>query len=545
LNLVNSKKKIIIPTQPIPPKPQSSPPPTTPPRSLQDEMITGLKKEQIQNNKLDNISILPISNKTVLKALEEGEDGDAYLLIKLLKDRYVFDHSAGEWFYWNDNFWRLDKINHVTTLIKEVIDLYGTQKIYEILALQNAGSEKDEDAQKKHEYLIKSLETRIQSLRTLTRKKEVLRLACSGLNSLAITGENWDNHPMLLACRNGCIDLKKGEFRDGIPGDYIKTVSPIKWESYKTPCPIWKEFLSQMLSNNQDIVDYVQRLLGYGITGLNTEHIFPIFWGSEGRNGKGTLFETLKYVLGDFAYKAPANFLMEQNFKTSGASPDAVKIGLRGKRIVWCSETNEKDRLDVANLKELVGGDTLSARAPYARRQVEFTPSHLLLIILNKRPKVPANDRPLWERLHLIPLENSFVDNPDPKKPHEFKADKRLLSKLKKEAPGILAWLVAGCLLWQKYGISPPNIINAATEEYRQNEDILGDFIKECCFEDDNPMLRITTKDFYAAYKKWCDEVGHYPMSKKRFLEDMRVRFEYLKSDGQRYFINVGLVLEA
>jgi len=364
------------------------------------------------------------------------------------------------------------------------------------------------------------------------------------LKSLGITGESWDKHPMLLTCRNGCIDLKKGEFRPGIPTEYIKTVSPINWESYKTPCPIWKEFLSQMLSNNQDIVNYIQRLLGYGITGLNTEHIFPIFWGAEGRNGKGTLFETLKYVLGDLAYKAPANFLMEQTFKGSGSNPDAVKMGLHGKRIVWCSETNEKDRLDVANLKELVGGDTISARAPYARRQVEFEPTHLFLIILNKRPKVPANDRPLWERLHLIPLENSFIDNPSPSRPHEFKADKRLLSKLKKEAPGILALLVAGCILWQKYGINPPDIINAATEEYRKNEDILGDFIRECCYEDDNSMLRVTTKSFFTAYKVWCDDVVHYRMSKKRFLEDMKTRFKFLKSDGVRYFVNVGLVVE-
>jgi len=507
----------------------------TPSRSLEQEIINGVENS--------NISKLPLSNKVVLKALHENQDGDAYLLIKCLKDRYAFDHAAQEWYYWNEHFWRLDKLDHVFNMTKEVIDLYGEQKIFEIFALQAATADEDEKAKKQHQYHIIQLEERIQSLRTLKRKTMVLKLAACGLKSLGVTGEDWDKHPMLLGCRNGCIDLKEGIFKPGNPKDLIKTVSPIKWVSYNSPCPVWKQFLLQMFSNNQEVVDYIQRLLGYGITGLNTEHIFPIFWGHDGRNGKGTLFETLKFVLGDFAYKAPSNFLMEQNTKNNGSGPDAVTMGLYGKRIVWCSETNEKDRLDVAKLKELVGGDTLSARAPHAKRQVEFTPTHLLLTVTNRRPKVPANDMPLWRRLHLIPLENSFVDNPDPTKPHEFKADKELLGKLKAEAPGILSWLVAGCVLWQQYGLNPPDIINAATEAYRENEDILGDFIKECCFENESTSFRVKPKEFYAAYKSWCDEVGHYPMAKKRFLDDIGSRFETAMINGFKYFVKVGLVI--
>lgn len=498
-------------------------------RSLEDEMVKGLDE---QNKVID----MPVSNKAVLKALYENEDGDAYLLIKLIKDRYLYDTAVKEWYYWNDHFWRLDKLNHVTNLIKEVIDLYGTQSNYEAYQMQKAKTENDEKAEKKHKKNMKMLKERIQALRTLKRKQMVLKLAAMGVNSLAFTGETWDSHPMLLGCRNGCLNLEEGTFNPGNPSDYIKTVSPVRWEGINAPCPTWKKFLYQMFSNNQDIVDCIQRLLGYGITGLNTEHIFPIFWGPEGRNGKGTLFETLKYVLGDMAYKAPSNFLMEQNFKGGSTGPDAVTMGLMGKRIVWCSETNEKDRLDVAKLKELVGGDTLSARLPYARRQVEFSTTHLLLTITNMRPRVPANDVPLWKRIILIPLENSFIDNPDPKKKNQFKADKNLGKKLKEEASGILAWLVEGCLLWQKHGINPPGIISAATEEYRENEDIVGDFIRESCIEEDDELIRIKTTDSYSCYKEWCKDVGHHPMAKKRFLDDMETRFVKTKSHGHHYF---------
>lgn len=506
-------------------------------RDLEDELLKGIKDQ-----KKNNISKMPISNKVVLKALQQGEDGDAYLLIKLLKDRYVFDHTACEWYYWNEHFWRLDKINHIVTLIKEVINLYGEQKIFESFALKKATKNGDESDISKHEYFIKLLNERIKSLRTLKRKKTILQLAASGLGSLGVTGEDWDKNPMLLACRNGVVDLKKGMFTSGKPKDYIKTASQVKWVKHDSPCPAWEKFLLEMLDNNQEVVDYIQRLLGYGITGLNTEHIFPIFWGQDGRNGKGTLFETLKFILGDFAYKAPSNFLIEQKIKGSGAAPDAVKGGLLGKRIVWCSENNENDRLDVAKLKELSGGDTVTARLPYARRQLEFMPMYLFLTITNRRPRVPPNDKALWQRIHLIPLVNSFIDVPDPKNKHEFKADKKLLSKLRKESSGILAWFVRGCMLWQKLDLSPPESISRATNEYRAHEDIIGDFILESCHVDDNDNLRVERKKLYESYKRWCEEVGHHSMSKKRFFDNIKDKFDSKKSDGIRYFIGIGLI---
>ena len=188
-----------------------------PERVLEDELIKGVKKE--------SVSKLPLNNKVVLKALQEGEDGDAYLLIKLLKDRYAFDHATLDWYYWNDHFWRLDKINHIVVMIKEVINLYGEQKIFETFAMQQAIKKGDDKKLKKHEYFIELLSKRIESLRKLKRKKTIIQLAYSGLNSLGMTGEVWDKNPMLLACRNGVINLQEGVFTKGTPSDYIKTYS--------------------------------------------------------------------------------------------------------------------------------------------------------------------------------------------------------------------------------------------------------------------------------------------------------------------------------
>lgn len=502
-------------------------------------------EEQILNNvtlEKEKISKLPASNKTVLRALYEDEDGDAYLFIQCLKNRYVYDHITCSWYYWNDHFWRLDKINHVVTLVKEVIQLYGEQDIYETLTYQAAEKEGDDKKVQKHKTRSKHLKKRISDLRTITRKEKILKIARSGLNSLGITGEDWDKKPMLFACGNGCFDLQSGRFFDGDPCDYIKLVSPIKFEGEDAPRDLWENYLLQMYDQDQEIVAYIQRLLGYGITGLNTEHVFPIFWGKKGRNGKSTLFEVLKHVIGELAYKIPREFIMDKNIKGSGSGPDAVTTGMIGKRLVWFSETNEHERLDVAKLKEFSGGDTINARAPYAKRQIQFVLSALLLSLTNKVPRVPANDPGLWSRIHLIPHNNSFIDDPDPDNPHEFKADKNLLIKLKSQASGILMWLVEGALLWQEFGLLPPEKIIFATKEYQESQDIFGHFIKECCLTGES-AYKEKPKDIYDKYKIWCMEVGHKCMAKNRVNNDLTERFgEKKKIDGYHYFRGIHLL---
>jgi putative DNA primase/helicase len=503
-----------------------------------EKQITDNVTSQQKNKKTTK---LPTSNKTVLKALYEDEDGDSYLFIKLLKDRYVYDHISGDWYYWNDHYWRLDKLNHVQSLIKEVIQLYGDQDIYETLAYQAAKKEGETDKYNKHLTNSKNLKKRISSLRTLSRKEKIIKLSRSGLNSLGVTGEDWDKKPMLLACKNGCFDLQTGEFSSGNPLDYMKLFASVKFTGEDAPRDLWEKYLLEV-HEDQDIINYLQRLFGYAVTGLNTEHVFPIFWGSKARNGKSTLFEVLKYVLGGLAYKVPSNFVMDTKFKGTGTGPDAVTMGMQGKRLIWFSETNKNERLDVAKLKEFSGGDTVSAKAPYARRQTEFILSSLLASLTNKVPIVPADDPGLWHRIHLIPHHNSFIDNPDPDNKHEFKADKGLLEKLKKQASGILMWLIEGCLLWQEFGLMPPDKIIFATSEYQKSQDIFGHFLKECCMVGEE-NFKSTLKEIYDKYKLWCNEVGHKAMAKNKVRNDLVERFgEPKKINGSYYFKKIHIL---
>jgi len=483
----------------------------------------------------------------VLQALEENEDGDAALFVRLFKGKRLYDHSAGvdeAWYYWNDHFWREDKLLHVYGLTKEVVRQYYQERQRNHWKLNNLKHNKDlsdfdrEEQEKILQSQIKLLRIRETTMQTLKRKSNILRLAAMGTESLGYVGTGWDANPWLLGCRNGVIDLKTGKRRDGRPEDYIKTISPIVWDEAAT-CPDWKAFLFEIFEEDQEMVDFLQRLLGYAISGLRTEHIFPIFWGDRGRNGKGTIFETLKYILGEMAYKAPIALLMQQNIMaTSGGSSNSALMKFRGARIVWASESNKKDKLDSARIKEFSGGDTISSRNPYGRKQIEFTPTHTLFMLVNPLPHVDAEDDALWQRVILFPLNLSFVADPDPKNPYERQQDTTLESRLKAEAPGILNWLVEGNQLYQKHGLNPPEKSRAAAIKYRQAEDLLRGFIEDkCVIEMGNQTFRVKPQELYNAYKSWCSDAGYKSLNQKHFYESIRRKFgAEVKSHGIKTF---------
>jgi len=210
-----------------------------------------------------------------------------------------------------------------------------------------------------------------------------------------------------------------------------------------------EETLKEIYQNDRKLIRHIQRLFGYSLTGSLREHIFIIFNGI-GRNGKGTIVETVRFVLGPLAVPIPVETLLCQSLSSSGGSPRADIMKLRGTRVSWASESEEGKRFNTGQLKLLTGGDTITARAPYGKRMVEFQPTHTIFFLTNHMPHISVDDYAFWQRIHLIPFSMSFV--PTPTEDYERKSDKELLEKLKAEAPGILAWLVRGCLSWQKKG---------------------------------------------------------------------------------------------
>ena len=475
----------------------------------------------------------------IMDALGHGEDGDAALFVALHQDRLLYDHSAGQWYTWAGHCWQPDLIDEAIASVEAVITEYRTEAQRQSWQKHKAESAGQSDKGKAHGAKEEALLRRCRDLHTIRRKQAVLTLARSGKDSLGDPGQSWDGDPWLLACTNGVIDLKTGKLRPGRPQDRIKAACPTEFMGLDAPAQTWEAFLAATFQDDPELMAYMGRLLGYGITGSTADHVHPILYG-KGRNGKGTLLETLKHVLGDLAFKTKAETLLDQGPRASG-SADSDTLALRGKRLVWASETNEGRRLNAGKLKELSGGDTLNARGVYAKYPVEFRPTHLLLLMTNEKPHAPAGDYALWQRLHLIPFNVSFVNDPDPDRPNERKADPDLPEKLRRETSGILAWLVRGCLAWQAEGLNPPQIIRDATQEYRNSEDLVSQFVNDCC--EVSPTHEVKASDLYGAYKTWAEENGLRAMANQRFGKELAGRFDrYRDTRGNKY---IGLYLKS
>lgn len=480
----------------------------------------------------------PIPSAVVLDCLHANEDGDKKLFVELHRGRFVFDHAAGIWFKWAGNYWQEDFLSEVMAGVEEVISVYGLEAQRQAWQRLQAEKSGNQSKAKKHEQHETELYKRVRALQTLNRKKNVLELARIGKDGLGISGEEWDRNPWLLGCLNGVIDLKTMTFRPGKPDDFIKTIAPVEWLGPDTPAPTLKRFLLEAFDGDRGMVSFLQRLLGYGLIGESFLHILVIFWG-KGRNGKTTVFEILKFVLGRLAHKTRAETLLDQKYQRGSGAPDADTLELRGKRIVYATETKAGDIWNTGKLKELVGGDTQNARAPFGKRPVEFKPSYLLFVSTNDKPSAPASDYAFWERLILIPFMVSFVT--DPKLPNERKADPHLLDTLKAEASGVLAWLVRGCLDFQREGLNPPEAVRAATERYRNEEDIIGQFFEEKCVQ--GLACKVKAGDLLRAYQKWETEMGLKPMTGRKFLKEIKARFDCYKTNYV-FFIGLGLLDE-
>lgn len=485
-----------------------------------------------------------ISSSSVLWAVDNNQIGDADLFMKLMNGRFCYDHKNQKWFEWNGQHWIEDKIGQINTSLGEVIDIYESESQRQAKIRSKATREgKKDEADKAEKYQRLCLE-RIGKLQSVRRTKDVLWFAGQGEESLGITGEEWDLLPLLLPVKNGVVNLKDGSFRPGQQADFIKTVAPTEWQGINAPCPTWEKFLKEIIVNEKyesdpDTLDYLHRLLGYSISGLGIEHTFPILYGAHGRNGKGTMLETLGEVLGDITQKIPQQTLIQSNKTESGGSARADIVSIKGKRLVWASETDQGKRLSVGALKELVGGDTISARGLY-EGQGKFKCTYTIFLLTNNKPAVPARAvDPIWERISLIPFHLKYVDKPNEQVGYEREKDIYLQSRLLQEAPGILAWLVRGFIKWRKDGLKKSARVQNATSAYQKDEDVLGHFLNECCdLSESNAKVKAGV--LHKEYTRWCDERNMRPLNLRNFGDAIAL---ILKKEESNYVYYLGCQL--
>lgn len=481
-----------------------------------------------------------ITSKFVSECLYENQLGDGTLYAKLFRDKFMYVKNAQEWFEWTGNFWQLDVMQRSLSSVEAVAEEYLNEyrRVSEEIAhmVANGLDDGKERLQKKQKTLLE----RVGKLRGDNRRTACLKFAHTlPVNPLAIVGDEFDRNPMLFPCANGVVDLETGKLTKGRPSDYLSLASPVEFLGIDFPAPIWEKSILEIFDSNDDLSAFFNRLFGYASTGLVTEKIFPVLYGKTGWNGRTILVETISEVMGEMAGSIPSEMLLaSKNVRSSsGPSPDIMSI--KGLRMAFTSEIDEHRRFSSAEIKRLTGGDELYGRHPHDKRVTRFPPTHTLFVMTNSQPQAPANDRAFWERMLLIPFRISFVKR-DPKETYERRANLNLKQELLKEKPGILAWLIRGCLKWQKYGLNPPREITDATAQYRRDEDLLEDFIEECCLRE--PGARGKSSDLYNRFVTWYkDNHGQKQPTGTWFGKEMGKKFDRTKMNGCNVYHGIRL----
>lgn len=323
---------------------------------------------------------------------------------------------------------------------------------------------------------------------------------------LVITADMLDADQYLLNCKNGTIDLRTGTIRPHRQEDFITKLAPVDFNP-QARAPRFEQFLSEIFAGSVPLISFVQAALGYSLTGSTKEQKIFIAYG-EGANGKSTLFNAVREVLGDYAQETDPTLLVAK--QQGGATEDVYR--LRGARFATTIESDEDVKLNEARLKQLTGGDRVVARPLYGRL-AEFEPTHKLWMATNHLPRVKSQGHAIWRRICLIPF--------NVKMPEHLK-DRDLPDKLRAEYQGVLAWLVRGALIWQQSGLPEPPEVMHATQGYKNEEDSLAAFIAACCHVD--PQVRVQAQALYEVYKGWCRRSGEIELSRHAFAARLRER---------------------
>jgi putative DNA primase/helicase len=413
--------------------------------------------------------------------------GNAELFARFFHDKVRHDHARDRWLLWQEHWWTPDSDGQVVRLAKQIPRIRAE-------AVPHIA---DEDDRKRARKFAVSSESQ-------TKIKAAIELAKSE-RPLAESG-NWDSDPWLLGVSNGIIDLKTGALRNGRQSDRITIQSEVRFDP-AAECLRWKQFLREVFSHDRELIEFVQRAIGYCLTGDVREQVLFFCYGT-GANGKSTFLDVIKHVLGQYALNLPFSAF---ELKSRQGIPNDI-AALEGKRFVTALETNEATQLNEARIKALTGCDPVTARFLYKEWRT-FAPTFKIWLAFNHKPEVSDDSFGFWRRVRLIPFERQF-SNED--------ADPKLLAKLKAEAPGILAWAVEGCLKWQAQGLGTPRAVERSTAEYRKQSDSVENFLDSHCKIGND--LRVGSTELHQRFLEWAQANGEAQLNQKTFGERLAAR---------------------
>lgn len=399
-------------------------------------------------------------------------------------------YSSGSWLVWTGTHWQRD----VTEAAVKRYAMQAVRGIYQ-------EAEKTDDRMKRP-----ALARHAASSERAERINAMVSLART---LCEVDSERFDQNPWLLNVRNGTVDLRTGELREHQREDYITQFIDLPYDP-DAPCPRWMQFLEEVqpIPENRALL---HRAAGYSATGSARERVIIIVYGT-GRNGKGKFLQRIKDVLGPYALRA-MNEALIQKPNDNGPRPEVVQ--LRGKRFVFVSETKERGQLNVAQVKDLTGGEEISARTLH-KEPTTFKPTFTPWLATNHKPVIHEGGDAIWDRLRLVPFSVRFrlPEEPPDGRPE---ADVALDDKLLYEHEGILAWIVRGAVDWYRNGLGVSTSVREATDEYRRREDHVWTFLHEL-FEPGSKSDIVESEAVYDAYLRWCSQNDTDAWSRRKFI---------------------------
>ncbi|MGG0219194.1 phage/plasmid primase, P4 family, partial [Bacillus mycoides] len=457
-------------------------------------------KQQFEEFSFDFIGVDGVVEDKPKRKFKLTELGNAERIAYEYGHVIKFVNDIG-WFIWDGKRWRIDNKKEIERITAKV--LRGLNK-------------SEDESEMKWARMCERRNVRMNSI------KDLMPL---------VPGERqeFDKHKYLLNVENGIVDLKTGKLQQHDREIKLTKITNISFDE-NAKCPTWLTFLDQIFLGDKTLIEYMQRLIGYSLTGDISEQIMMFLVGG-GSNGKSTFINIIKDIMGDYGKQAKSDTFIKK--KESGANNDIAR--LVGSRFVSAIESEEGEKLADSFVKQITGGEPVLAR--FLRQEFfEFIPEFKVFFTTNHKPIIGGLDEGIWRRVKLIPFNLNLPAH---------KRDKRLPEKLSLEMPGILNWAIEGCMKWQQDGLKEPKVVAEATGKYKDDMDILAPFLDEVCYVDEreNESIMIEAKELYNVYERWCFNSGERSLGNRSFYRMLETKgFGKTKGTGNKTFI-IGITL--
>jgi putative DNA primase/helicase len=435
--------------------------------------------------------------------------GNGYRFTDQHRGDALYCHVSGKWNFFSGQRWVSDDAGEVLKRAKQTV-----RSIY-----NEAGDTLDDGKRKALAAWAKASESDSR-MRAMLHQAEC---------ELPIKLEAFDADPMLFNCANGTLDLRTGNLRPHERADMLTKITPINYDP-NADCALWENFLFRIFAGNVELINFIQRAVGYSLSGDTSEQCLFLLHGS-GANGKSVLVKTIAALTGEYGEQVATESLMAK--KHGGVNNDIA--ALRGARFVSATETESGHRLAESLVKQITGGDIVKARFLF-QEYFSYEPRFKVWLAANHKPDVKIGGFAMWRRIRLLPFEVTIP--PDERDAH-------LTEKLRETLPGILAWAVRGCLEWQANGLGEPQAVRDATAAYQVEQDPLAGFLSDTC--EIGKLYQVTAREIYAAYEHWCSKNGETAQPSKWLgvqLKERGFQPDRETKDGKRgrFWRGLGLI---